>query len=132
MPRGAQAFTEFGGAPALPDDGIVERLAALAVPEHRRLALVGNADRDNLGRPAQLLAQHRTQAFQHRFPDIIGPVFHPARLWVVLRKLHVGACAQRTTRVHQGHGAARCALVDREDELAHGRDQRSARRNQAP
>ncbi len=34
----------FGGAPILPDDGVVDRLAVGAAPHQRRLALVGQAE----------------------------------------------------------------------------------------
>ncbi len=40
----AQRGAGVGGAPVLPDDGAVDRLAGLAVPDHHRLALVGDAD----------------------------------------------------------------------------------------
>ncbi len=40
-----------GGAPVLPDDGAVDRLAGRAVPDDRGLALVGDADGGDVGRP---------------------------------------------------------------------------------
>ncbi len=39
-----QLRAQWRGAPVLPDDGVVDRLAGLAVPDQRRLALVGDAD----------------------------------------------------------------------------------------
>ena len=39
-----QRVAEVGGAAVLPDDGVVDRLAGAAVPHHRGLALVGDAD----------------------------------------------------------------------------------------
>ena len=38
------------GARVLPDDRVVDRLAGLAVPDHGRLALVGDADRRDVAR----------------------------------------------------------------------------------
>ena len=37
------------GAPVLPDDGVADRLAGRAVPDDRRLALVGDAERGDVG-----------------------------------------------------------------------------------
>ena len=49
-----------GGAAILPDDGVVHRLAGRAVPHHRRLALVGDADAgQRLGRRAWPWPAHR-------------------------------------------------------------------------
>ena len=39
---------DIGGAPVLPDDGVVDRLAGLAIPDHDGLALIGNADGGNV------------------------------------------------------------------------------------
>ena len=53
---GAQCVAHRRGAPILPDDRIRDRLARRAIPEHRRLALVGDAD----GRE---IARRRCRAF---------------------------------------------------------------------
>ena len=46
-----QPLAEVRGPPILPDDGVVDRLAGLAIPDDGRLALVGDADGgDVLGR----------------------------------------------------------------------------------
>ena len=50
-PSRLQPLAELGGAPILPDDGVVDRLAGLAVPDDRRLALVGDADGGDVARP---------------------------------------------------------------------------------
>ncbi len=42
---GAPCAAERLGAPVLPDDRVVHRAAGGALPQHRRLALVGDADR---------------------------------------------------------------------------------------
>ena len=43
-PCALQLVAEGGGAAILPDDGVVDRLAGLAVPDDGRLALIGDAD----------------------------------------------------------------------------------------
>ena len=43
-----ERITAARGSPVLPDDGVGDRLAGLAVPQQRGLALVGDADGKNL------------------------------------------------------------------------------------
>ena len=43
-PARAQRVADVGGAPVLPDDGVVDRLAGGAVPDDGGLALIGDAD----------------------------------------------------------------------------------------
>src|SRR3546814_14982608 len=45
---GTQLLAESGGAAVLPDDRLVDGRTGLAVPDHRRLALVGDADGGDL------------------------------------------------------------------------------------
>ena len=45
---GGQACADVGGASILPNDGFAWRAQGLAVPQHDRLALVGDADRGQL------------------------------------------------------------------------------------
>ena len=45
-----QFLAEFGGAAALPDNGIADRLARLLIPDQRCFPLVGDADGGKLGR----------------------------------------------------------------------------------
>src|SRR5262245_26166317 len=47
---GLEALADRRRAPALPDDGAVDGQAGPAVPEERRLALVGDPDRGHLSR----------------------------------------------------------------------------------
>ena len=51
-PSRLQPLAEVGGAAVLPDDRVVDRLAGRAVPDDRRLALVGDADRGDVARRA--------------------------------------------------------------------------------
>src|SRR3546814_18858008 len=45
---GTQLLAESGGAAVLPGDRLVDGRTGLAVPDHRRLALVGDADGGDL------------------------------------------------------------------------------------
>ncbi len=54
-PASSNSAADAIGARVLPDDGVVDRLARCAVPEHGGLALVGDADGgDVIGRDAGL------------------------------------------------------------------------------
>ena len=41
--RGPELIAVRGGAPVLPDNGVMDRRAGRAIPHHRRFALIGNA-----------------------------------------------------------------------------------------
>ena len=120
MPRGAQGFTEIGRASTLPDNGVVQRLTALPVPKQRGLSLVSNADGRDIGRLAHVFTQHRANTLLHRCPDVRRAVFHPPGTRINLRKLEIDARAQPAASIHQGHGTARGALIDGENEPGHG------------
>src|SRR4051812_25398412 len=63
LDAGLAQLRAFGGrAPVLPDDRVMERLAALPVPEDRGFALIGNAGSDNFRR-ANLAAFKRLAGY---------------------------------------------------------------------
>ncbi len=45
---GFQFLAQVGGATVLPDDRAADRFAGAAIPEHRGLALIGDADGDDV------------------------------------------------------------------------------------
>ena len=59
LPRALQFRANIGGAAILPDDRLVDRLAGLAIPDERRFALIGDADRDDIARRRLGLPQAR-------------------------------------------------------------------------
>ena len=78
---GFQLVAEGAGPPALPDDGVVDRLAGVTVPDDGGLALVGDADGGDVrGRRADLVHRRQSHA-QLGGPDLVGVVLHPARFW---------------------------------------------------
>src|SRR6202022_95368 len=81
-----QPHAGVGGAPVLPDDGIVNGFAGRAVPHHHRLALVGDAE----GRNSLLTDAGPRDGLacggDHVAPDILGIVLDPAMLRVMLWK----------------------------------------------
>jgi hypothetical protein len=66
---GAELRADGRRAPVLPDDRAVERLARLAVPEHRGLALVRDPDRRDVLRP-QRGARERLDRRRHLVAQI--------------------------------------------------------------
>ncbi len=56
-PSALSRGTVVGGAPVLPDDGVVERAPGAPVPQPRRLALVGDADRGDVAAAEPRLAE---------------------------------------------------------------------------
>src|SRR4051812_45526105 len=83
----AQPVTDVGGAPVLPDDRAAGGGKGLAVPQHRRLALVRDADGRrwlDIGDGERLPARR-----QRCLPDLLRLVLDPARLREVLGELLV-------------------------------------------
>src|SRR5690606_34379799 len=68
----------------LPDDGVVNGLAGVAVPHHRRLPLVGDADGGDVGDVHAPLLQRPVDDLLGAVPDLLRVVLHPAGLGVDL------------------------------------------------
>ena len=119
MPLASQQVALAGGAPVLPDDGMVDRPAGRALPDHGRFPLVGDADGGNIGGghtgPGNRLHRHT----QLGGPDFLGVVLHQAGRRKELAEFLLGKAADRAVMVeHQGAGTG-CPLVKGKDE-AHG------------
>ena len=96
----------------LPDDRIMDRVAGRALPQDRRLALIGNAEyRDRAVRRGH----HFTAGRKDAAPDLFGIVFDPSRSRVMLRQLGLGGGARPAGCVEQDRPGARRALVDRQN-----------------
>ena len=114
----AQAVAKRGAAPVLPDDGLVYRRAGGPIPEHRGLALVGDADRiDGAVTGQRHQAPRRGQAVA---PDVLGVVLDPAGPRVVLRQLDLPLPGGPARGVEENAAAAGGALVDRQDVARRG------------
>ena len=118
-PAASQRRAGVRGAPVLPDDGVVDRLAGRAVPDDRGLALVGDADAgDVLGRDAGLrhgLAHGRDR----RRPDFLRIVLDPARRGIDLPQFLLRGRDRREPGVEHDGARRGGALVDGE-EMRHG------------
>jgi len=71
-------------APALPDDGVVERPSRRAVEDEHRLALVGQAQAGGCGQAVRVARGNITNHGEDILPDFLGVVFDPTRLRIDL------------------------------------------------
>ena len=90
----AQARRRIGGAAILPDDGVVDRLAGVAIPEDGGFALVGDADGGDVAgvMPAFFSALNGDSPL--RLPDLVRIMLDPSGLRKDLAKF---PCAVRRT-----------------------------------
>ena len=110
---------ELGGAPILPDNGIVDRLARFPVPDYHRLALVRDADGGNIGGGGACLLDGGLDRPQHAVPDFLRVVLDPAILREVLGELLLSHAHDLARLVEQDRPARGRALIDRQNELGH-------------
>ena len=103
----------------LPDERVVQRFASTPVPQHRGLALVGDADRRQVGATMSGLA-HRLFDDEHGVgPDLPGIMLDPARLGIDLPMFALRARDDLAAVIENHEARAGRALVDCADELAH-------------
>ncbi|OIQ78337.1 hypothetical protein GALL_399530 [mine drainage metagenome] len=123
---GGEFRAHIGAAPVLPDDGRGERTAAVALPEHDSLALVGDADRgQRFGTPFGRRfgsRQRRAGDFDLALPDFLGIVLDPSGLREVLAEFALRPAADVAVDIEQQRPRTAGALVQGEDEslAAHG------------
>ena len=106
-PSAREPVAERGGAPALPDDRVADRAAGGALPQDRGLALVGDADRGDLGRRDAGGGQRLAEGLHGGGPDLLRIVLDPARLREVLRQLGVAARPHRPVGIHDAARSSR-------------------------
>ena len=122
-PGRPQAFADRCRDAALPDDRRRHRRAGRAVPEDRRLPLVGDADGGDSGRGGAAGGEHAAGAGELRLPDLLGVVLDHGQLAprgvgdaagdlgkLLLRHGHGSAAAVEENRAARGR-----ALIERED-----------------
>ena len=87
QPARLEPVTRARRTSILPDDGVADRLARSAIPHHRRLALVRDADGGDVRRTQARAIQRLVRCLNLRGPDFLRIVLHPARLWKNLPEL---------------------------------------------
>ena len=116
----AQRGAGVGGAPVLPDDGIVDRLAGGAIPQNRRLALVGDADRRDATGVGAGFGHGIAHGGDGRRPDLFRIVLDLARPRIDLGELLLRG-RNRLERGIEHDGARRGgALIDCEEIVSQG------------
>ena len=128
MTFGRQSRGHVGCPAVLPDDGAVQRLARRRIPDHSRLALIGDADGGEAGHAAGL-ANDLAAGLERRRPDFAGVMLHPAGTRKMLGQFdladgggtQVARLARRRLRpaLESDRPRRGRALVDGEDQ-AHG------------
>jgi hypothetical protein len=112
MPVLLQLGAVIGRAAVLPDDGVVHRLAGGAVPHHRGLALVGDADAGDAAGIEPGLGQRATAYFNRGPPDLLGVVLDPAGLGKDLRQFLLCRRGWPARGIEDNGARAGGALVD--------------------
>ena len=110
-----QSIAVVGRAPVLPHDRVVDRSAGLAIPDDRRLALVGDADGRDISW-TQVGASERLGGDGDLCgPDLIGIVLDPARTRKDLREFPLAGGHDIRVLIEDDGARARGALIERED-----------------
>ena len=102
-------------APILPDDGVVNRLAVGAIPDDGGLALIGDANGDNLAEFFRF-CKSLARRFKRRAPDIFRGVFNPSVLWIMLLELLLRISDNAAGPVKDDGAAGGRALINGENE----------------
>ena len=119
VPGVLQRPADVLGARVLPDDGRRDRPPRRTLPEHDGLALVGDADGDDLG--IRRVPEGRRDDLLGARPDLLRVVLHQARRRVRLAVRRVALGDHTTRLVEQQAARPGRALVDGADEAGHAR-----------
>ena len=74
-------FRTGGGAPALPDDGVINRAAGFPVPDDGGFPLVGDADGGDGGEGGCCFPQHPVHHLHLGVIDLLGVMLDPTGPW---------------------------------------------------
>ena len=107
-----QFRTDVGGATILPDDGAMNGLAGGAIPDHRRLALVGDANSCNVPGGEVSFFQRVAARRNGRIPDVLRIVLDPAGRRKMLRKFLLCEAGDREVGAKHHGARGRGALID--------------------
>ena len=95
----AQLLAAGGRSPVLPHDRVVDRLTGGPIPQHRGLALVGDADRGDVRGREPGLVEGLAGGFDLSRPDLFRVVLDPAGLGKDLAKLLLAQAADVAARI---------------------------------
>src|SRR3954452_13474874 len=109
-----QPPADVGGAPVLPDDGVMDGASGAALLKDRGLALVGDADRGQIGGANAGSRDGLVTDGQRIAPDVLGIMLDPAVLGKLLSQLLLAHADVTALAVEHDGPAAGGALVDGE------------------
>jgi len=110
----AQRGADRLGAAVLPDDGVVDRHAGAAVPQHRGLALVGDAQRGDVVGLQAGFGEHLARGVELAAPDLARVVLDPAGLGIDLAEFALRHRDEVALRVEDDAARAGGSLVEGE------------------
>ncbi len=114
-PVAHQRAAGLGGSAVLPDDRVRDRRARRTVPQHGRLALIGDADGGEVACLDLCRGERALRGRERRFPDLVRVVLDPAVGREVLRELDLMNARDGAARIEHDGARTRRALVDGED-----------------
>ena len=110
-----EMLADLGGTTALPDNGVIDRLAGFFFPDNSGFTLVRNTDSCNLIGTDIGFRQHFYQRGALGGPDFHWVVFYPAWFWVDLLKFALRHANDIGIVIHYDRAGAGGALVERND-----------------
>ena len=99
MARRSEFVAPLCGATVLPDDGVAVGRTGRSVPGEHRFALVRDSDGRHCVDPD--VTDHVVQGDAGGGPDLVGIVFDPTRLGIVLGELSIRACRGSAVGEHR-------------------------------
>ena len=115
VPVAAQRLAIVGGAAILPDDCVVDRPAALPVPDHHGFTLIGDADAGNVFCADASLRHRRTNGGHDRRPDLFGIVLDLARRRINLVQFLLRRGERPQLCVEDNRAGGGRALINRDE-----------------
>ena len=103
----------------LPHDGVVNRMASLAIPDKRGFALIGDADRSKVFGLQPSLLHGFFNDFRCSPPDFVRVMLNPARLRKNLLVFFLRDGRDATVAVEHDEASAGSALIDRANIVGH-------------
>ena len=112
---GAHLAADVGGAAVLPNNRAPDGLAARALPQQSRLALIGDADGGDVGGARAGFGYRFAGGGEERFPDVFRIVLDPARARKMLRELALREGDRAQIGIEQNRPRRSRALIEREN-----------------
>ena len=107
-----QAFAEIGGSAILPDDGVMNRGASLAIPNDSGFALIGDAKSRDIITGEFGFGENITGDSELGVPDFAWVVLNPAGFGEDLLKFLLGDRMDLTAPVEEDGPGTGCPLIE--------------------